>query len=232
MMNYPTLNNKFIKISQKSTITVCFALSLTSCNTLSTHDGHNQSALEHSTIERPTKEQPLEIQIEQDIRQAITATEGEDPTIVKVDHDLPEIDLWQRIRNNFALQKEWLTSPPTSNIQPINSITEQSNNKNFARIKKYIERYQRLPKDIFNQTDQSSVYLHYIVEAIEKNNMPSEIALLPFVESRFDPFAYSRSRASGLWQFIPITGKRFKLDKNWWYDERRDVAESTEAAIK
>jgi membrane-bound lytic murein transglycosylase D len=73
--------------------------------------------------------------------------------------------------------------------------------------------------------------MHYIVEEIDKRGMPMELALLPVVESAFEPFAYSSARASGLWQFIPGTGNRFGLPQNWWYDGRRDVVESTRAAL-
>ena len=71
----------------------------------------------------------------------------------------------------------------------------------------------------------------YIVEELEKRGMPMELALLPMVESAYNPMAYSRAKASGLWQFIPSTGKRYKLDQNWWKDERRDILASTTAAL-
>ncbi len=74
-------------------------------------------------------------------------------------------------------------------------------------------------------------YLYYIVTQLEERKMPLELALLPVVESAYEPFGYSRARASGLWQFIPGTGKRFGLKQNWWYDGRRDVLESTRAAL-
>lgn len=74
-------------------------------------------------------------------------------------------------------------------------------------------------------------YLYYIIQEINKRKMPLDIALLPVVESAFDPFAYSNGRAAGLWQFIPGTGRRFDLKQNWWYDGRRDVAASTHAAL-
>ncbi|HEY4644781.1 MAG TPA: LysM peptidoglycan-binding domain-containing protein [Steroidobacteraceae bacterium] len=74
-------------------------------------------------------------------------------------------------------------------------------------------------------------YLYYIVTQLEERNMPLELTLLPIVESAFEPFGYSRARASGLWQFIPGTGKRFGLKQNWWYDGRRDIVESTRAAL-
>jgi membrane-bound lytic murein transglycosylase D len=74
-------------------------------------------------------------------------------------------------------------------------------------------------------------YLHYIVGEIEARNMPLELALLPVVESAFNPIAYSRARASGLWQFIAETGRRYGLKQNWYYDGRRDVVASTNAAL-
>ncbi len=78
---------------------------------------------------------------------------------------------------------------------------------------------------------RSELYLHYIVGELEKRGMPLEFALLPVVESAFEPYAYSRARAAGLWQFIPGTGKIYGLKQNWWYDGRRDVVESTRAAL-
>ncbi len=74
-------------------------------------------------------------------------------------------------------------------------------------------------------------YLHYIADEVESRGLPMELALLPVVESAFNPFAYSRSHASGLWQFIPGTGKRFDLKQDWWQDQRRDVLDSTRAAL-
>ena len=74
-------------------------------------------------------------------------------------------------------------------------------------------------------------YLHYIIAQLNERNMPLELALLPVVESAFEPYAYSRARASGLWQFIPGTGSRYGLKQDWWYDGRRDVVASTRAAL-
>jgi membrane-bound lytic murein transglycosylase D len=74
-------------------------------------------------------------------------------------------------------------------------------------------------------------YLYHVVTEVEARGMPLEFALLPVVESAYEPFAYSSSRAAGLWQFIPATGVRFGLKEDWWYDGRRDVIESTRAAL-
>jgi membrane-bound lytic murein transglycosylase D len=74
-------------------------------------------------------------------------------------------------------------------------------------------------------------YMYHVITEVEARGMPLEFALLPVVESAYEPFAYSVSRAAGLWQFIPDTGRRFGLKQNWWYDGRRDVIESTRAAL-
>lgn len=79
--------------------------------------------------------------------------------------------------------------------------------------------------------ERAAPYLYFILEEAEQRGIPSELALLPIVESGFRPFAYSPGRAAGLWQFIPSTGKHFGLEQNWWYDGRRDVVAATRAAF-
>lgn len=80
--------------------------------------------------------------------------------------------------------------------------------------------------------DRAEPFMHYILNEIEARNLPAELALLPIVESAFQPFAYSHGRAAGIWQFIPSTGKIYGLKQNWWYDGRRDVYASTQSALK
>jgi membrane-bound lytic murein transglycosylase D len=91
--------------------------------------------------------------------------------------------------------------------------------------------YANNPQYLERAFGRAELYLYHIVAEIEARGMPLELALLPVVESAFEPYAYSRARASGLWQFIPGTGSRFGLKQNWWYDGRRDVVESTRAAL-
>lgn len=79
--------------------------------------------------------------------------------------------------------------------------------------------------------DRGGKYLYHIVEELEARKMPTELALLPIVESAFNPQAFSKAKAAGLWQFIPSTGRIYELDQNWWIDERRDVIDSTRAAL-
>jgi membrane-bound lytic murein transglycosylase D len=100
-----------------------------------------------------------------------------------------------------------------------------------ALVREKTRYYAARPDYLQRIFDRSRLYLYHIVEEIEKRGLPTELALLPMVESAFNPRAYSRAHASGIWQFIPGTGKRFELEQNWWYDERRDIVESTNAAL-
>jgi len=118
-------------------------------------------------------------------------------------------NIWDRIRAGFAL-------PDSDNPRIEHEL------RWYAGHQLYLNRV----------AERAQPYMHYIVDQLEANNIPLEIALLPIVESAFQPFAYSHGRASGIWQFIPSTGRRYGLKQNWWYDGRRDVCASTQAAIK
>lgn len=91
--------------------------------------------------------------------------------------------------------------------------------------------YAKHPDYLNRVAKRAEPFLYYIVEQIENRGLPMELALLPIVESAFDPFAYSPGRASGLWQFVPGTAERFGLRQDWWFDGRRDVIDSTKAAL-
>ena len=91
--------------------------------------------------------------------------------------------------------------------------------------------YANNPDYLQRSFGRSDLYLYQIVTELEARGMPLELALLPVVESAFEPYAYSRARATGLWQFIPGTGSRYGLRQDWWYDGRRDIVESTRAAL-
>ena len=89
----------------------------------------------------------------------------------------------------------------------------------------------RRPDYIQRMTERSRKYLFHIVEELERRNMPTELALLPFIESAFNPQAVSSARAAGMWQFMPATGNDFDLKQNIFRDDRRDVLASTRAAL-
>ena len=99
------------------------------------------------------------------------------------------------------------------------------------RVDREIEWLQRNPEYLARVFARAQRYLHHIENEVEARGLPGDLALLPVVESAFNPFAYSRSHASGLWQFIAPTGERYGLKRNYWQDQRRDVIESTRAAL-
>ncbi|MGL5007080.1 MAG: LysM peptidoglycan-binding domain-containing protein [Plesiomonas sp.] len=102
---------------------------------------------------------------------------------------------------------------------------------NNERIRSQKARYLRNKSHLQRVTERSEPYLYWIVEEVKKRNMPIEVALLPMVESAFDPNATSSANATGLWQITPATGRNYGLDQNWWYDGRRDIGASTRAAL-
>ena len=98
-------------------------------------------------------------------------------------------------------------------------------------IDQQLDWFEHNPEYLDRVFQRAQRYMYHIVTEVEARGMPLEFALLPVVESAYEPFAYSSSRAAGLWQFIPGTGVRFGLKQDWWYDGRRDVIESTRAAL-
>ncbi len=121
---------------------------------------------------------------------------------------LPPADLWDRIRQGFAM--------PDLNTDLVGERELW---------------YSSRPDYVARMTERGNKYLFFIVEELERRNMPSELALLPFIESAFNPQAVSSAKAAGMWQFMPATGKYFDLKQNMFRDDRRDVIESTRAAL-
>lgn len=119
-------------------------------------------------------------------------------------------DLYQTLRRGFEFDVT-LDNP---------RITAQL--RWYARHQSYINRV----------SERAGRYLYFIVAELEARDMPLDLALLPIVESAFDPFAYSHGSAAGMWQFIPSTGRMYGLKQDWWYDGRRDVVDSTQAALE
>ncbi|MBL8382739.1 MAG: transglycosylase SLT domain-containing protein [Burkholderiales bacterium] len=117
-------------------------------------------------------------------------------------------DLWQRMRNGFA-------------IPELASAAVQERTGWYAARPEYLRR----------SFERARPFLFHIVEEIEKRGMPTELALLPLVESAYNPRAVSPAQAAGMWQFIPSTGKLYNLQQDWWRDDRRDIVASTTAAL-
>lgn len=131
------------------------------------------------------------------------------PLLVKPVEQAPQ-DVWERMRQGFALQDDIGVNP---------------------RIEQQRLWFASNPTFLESAGERGSLYLHYIVERLEERDMPLELALLPAIESAYNPMAYSRAHAVGLWQFIPSTGRHFKLRQTNFYDGRRDITASTNAAL-
>ncbi len=124
-------------------------------------------------------------------------------------HARANSDLWDHIRKGFGIPN--LVGNPN--------------------VERQIAAFQARPQAITNLMERGRKYLYHIVTELEARGMPTELALLPLVESAYNPMAFSPAKAAGLWQFIPSTGRDFRLQQNWWVDERRDVLASTAAAL-
>src|SRR5690606_27969100 len=120
----------------------------------------------------------------------------------------PVGNLWDRIRAGFAMPE-------------LDSSLVAAHERKLLAHPDYLER----------MIERSRPYLFHIVDEVEKRGLPTELALLPFIESAMNPGATSHAKAAGLWQFIPSTGRAYDLKQNWWVDNRRDVVQSTRAAL-
>ena len=129
-------------------------------------------------------------------------------TKVNLDDNAARSDLWHRVRDGFAI-------PDLDN----------------AEVKVWEQWYSSRPDYVGRMTSRGSKYLYHITQEVERRHMPTELALLPFTESAFNPQAMSVAKASGMWQFVSATGKDFDLKQNIFRDDRRDVLASTHAAL-
>ena len=140
-----------------------------------------------------------------EIVQPLAAAEAASQAVARLQ---PPADLWERIRRGFAMP-----------------------NLDTELVRDREQWYTARPDYMLRMTERSRKYLFYIVEELERRNMPTEIALLPFIESAFNPQAVSSAKAAGMWQFMPATGTYFDLKQNAFRDDRRAVLDSTRAAL-
>lgn len=202
-MNLYTFKNKSY-ILHNVLISSLFSVLLTGCvNSETTRSAEaSQQTAESARMDRIITQSF--IAAEQELEDELFAVNPDDYT----GSDIP--DIWNRVRSGFSI------ADTTNNPRLLSEL------KWYAKHQKYLDRV----------VERSEPFLHYVLNEAEKRNLPTELVLLPIVESAYQTFAYSHGRASGIWQFIPSTGKIYGLKQNWWYDGRRDVYASTQSALK
>lgn len=176
---------------------------LSACSSTTSVTKTTSTQEQQSTVLSP---QTTSIEIKEDIDE-LTSKNAKNITKESTEQ-VASIDIWQRIRQGYGL--------PDMDSKLIIKY-ENWNRKHSDYIQEMLQR--------------GNKYLFHIVEQIEQRNMPMEIALLPAIESAYKTKATSRSNASGLWQFIPATGRYFGMRQDWWSDQRRDILISTDAAL-
>lgn len=142
-----------------------------------------------------------------DVKDVIALPQGD---TAPADTAIIDADLWQRIRNGFKIDA-------SAKLNPLINLHQSW--------------YAARPDAIRRTIERARPYLYHIASEVERRAMPMEIALLPFIESAFNPKAYSPAAASGIWQFIPSTGRNYGLKQDHWYDGRRDITAATQAAL-
>ena len=135
-------------------------------------------------------------------------TPAEQPVLLDAPTIGDNTDLWERVRGGLALQ-----------------------HVDDERTARWTQWYASRPDYVQRMTERGGRYLFHIIEEVERRGLPADLALLPFIESAFNPQAVSRARAAGMWQFMPATGRDFELRQNLFRDDRRDILASTRAAL-
>ncbi len=200
------------RIINKAILCALVSLAVTGCASTGNNAGDANSANAESLISKPA------ISSSSTVAAPATSNESTINRSVDVSADVTALetskypgqynDVWARIRAGYGLAA--LDSP---------------------LIARHEQWFMNNPEFMQAMMERARLYLFHIAAEVEKRGMPMEIALLPAIESAYKPYAYSRAKASGLWQFIAPTGKLYGLKINWWSDGRRDVSASTQAAL-
>ena len=194
---------KFLSQNKNTRLTLA---SISLCSLLISACAHQPAGSEFADTEST-------LQATQDKNSADTTDVDEEDALFAInpaDYEQDQIaDLWDRVRQGFSIEEE------------------QDNPRLLAELNWYARHQTYLDRVV----ERAEPFIHFVLNEAEKRQMPTELVLLPIVESAYQAFAYSHGRAAGIWQFIPSTGKIYGLKQNWWYDGRRDVYASTHAAL-
>ena len=182
---------------------MCVALLAAGCAQLPAFDAGSDTAVIHepATASLPIAVAPEAAPIPPATAAVIAPTVTAPP-------EAPPNDLWPRIRKGFGMR-----------------------DLDNALVREWEQWYSSRPDYVARMVERSRRVLFHVVEEVERRKMPLEVALLPMIESAYNPEAYSRAHASGMWQFIPSTGRLYGLRQNFWYDGRRDIVAATGAAL-
>ena len=162
-----------------------------------------------STVDTPKTASNAELETPPSQEAVANATAIPPEPINRIVANSEPIDLWERLRLGFDLTADY----------------------EHPSVAQQLKRYRQQQNYFDLVTERAQPFLYEIIEIIEQRGLPLELALVPFVESAFNPDANSHQGAAGLWQFVPATGRSYELDQTWWLDERRDPLESTRAAL-
>lgn len=174
-------------------------------------DEHPQAVATLTTVdpaERPESGRVTELQRSRIDRLWVTSDARRLDALEPIERPVPK-DTWDRMRNGFRLSEH------AEHDQVQNALQALSSQSNYLSV----------------MARRGRPYLYFIVDQVAERNMPLEVALIPMVESAFEPYAFSHGQAAGIWQLIPTTGRRLGLKQNAWYDGRRDIHASTNAAL-
>jgi membrane-bound lytic murein transglycosylase D len=195
------------------------ALALAGCETVTTKTASPATAITPAATSASTPEAAMTAGARAAVAEALDGAEARQAVGAPIDPLNPELkvdlddaiasrDLWLRLRKGFAMP-----------------------DLDTELVRKQEQWYASRPDYVQRMTERSGRYLFHIVAEVEKRGMPTELALLPFIESAFNPQAMSTAKASGMWQFMPATGRDYELRQNVFRDDRRDILASTRAAL-
>ena len=141
-------------------------------------------------------------------------------------------------------QEPYLTKQETGSVESFTNETYKHSiwlelvrgfqlkaNSSDSHYRHYLRHFSQKPYYFERKIRNMPYYIHYVLREVKRRGMPTELALLPVIESQYEPFAYSYAQASGIWQIVPQTGRHLNLKTSWWYDERRDIRLATDAAL-
>ena len=141
----------------------------------------------------------------------IQADQYVEPTPIEISSNIPDYEnVWDRIKDANSMNQEALDE----------------------KTLEYVNAYLSNPDQLAKLLEKGRYFIYFVLEELERYRLPPELALLPYIESNYDPFSISASGAMGIWQFMPATARIYGLKDTWWYEQRHDPLVSSKAAVR